>query len=95
MDPKTGKIYHLQFNPAPKEIQKRLIQRTDDHADVIKERFKVFRKETSPVVSYFKKQKSFVAVDASQTPQKLFTQIKKIIKEHQPKSKPKKAKAHH
>ncbi len=30
MDPETGEIYHLQYKPPPKEIEDRLIQRSDD-----------------------------------------------------------------
>lgn len=30
MDPVSGEIFHLKFKPPPKEIEGRLVQRSDD-----------------------------------------------------------------
>ena len=48
MDPETGEIYHIQFNPAPESIKHRLIQRKDDNELTVRNRLKSYHKQTSP-----------------------------------------------
>ena len=38
MDPVTGDIYHVDYNPPPNEIEDRLIQRKDDNEDTVRNR---------------------------------------------------------
>jgi len=53
MDPETGKIYHVKFNPPPPEIADRLIQREDDTAEIVRKRLVKFHKDTEPVIPYY------------------------------------------
>lgn len=80
-DPLTGKIYHLTFLPPPKEIVKRLIKRKDDTPKAIKERLKVFNKETRPVLKYFQKKGMLKKVNGAQTPDKVYRMVKKVVEE--------------
>jgi adenylate kinase len=64
-DPTTGKIYNLKFNPAPPEIQGRLLQREDDSPNAIKERFKVFLENTQPVINFYLKKGIVTSIDAT------------------------------
>ena len=41
-DPVTGKIYHLKFNPPPADVVSRLVHRSDDNEDSLKERLKQY-----------------------------------------------------
>jgi adenylate kinase len=55
---KCGALYNLNFKPSRKAdecdlCQGKLIQRGDDTAEVITERFKSYDKETVPVIEYF------------------------------------------
>ena len=55
----TGRIYHIIFNPPKKmgiddETGEELIQREDDKEDVIKNRLKVYKEQTMPLVEYYK-----------------------------------------
>ncbi len=55
-----GKTYHMT-NYRPKKdgvcdvCQGALIQRTDDHEDAIEHRLEVYKKQTAPVIEYYKK----------------------------------------
>ncbi|MEK6900428.1 MAG: nucleoside monophosphate kinase [Nanoarchaeota archaeon] len=80
LDPITGKTYHLKYLPPPKGIEKRLTRRKDDQPSVIKERFKEYHKETEPVIEYYKKKKILKPVDASGTPEEVYSLVKKALK---------------
>jgi adenylate kinase len=77
--------YHLIYLPPKKEgicdvDGTKLIQRPDDNAVVIKERFKVYNKETAPVVEYYLKKGILVRVDATPLPEKVYEDVKKVVK---------------
>ena len=80
LDPVTGKTYHRQYLPPPKGIMKRLVHRKDDTPKVIKERFKVYHRETEPVISYYKKKGIMKQIDASGTPKEVYSLVKKLIR---------------
>lgn len=79
LDPVTGKTYHLQYLPPPKNILKRLIQRKDDTPKVIKERFKVYRKETEPVIKYYQKKGILKKIDGIGNPEEVYERVKKAV----------------
>lgn len=54
LDPETGATYHVKFNPAPKEIQDRLVIRSDDTEEKIKTRLTNFHKEIDNILLKFK-----------------------------------------
>ena len=41
-DPVTGKIYHLKFNPPPADVVSRLVHRSDDNEESLRERLKQY-----------------------------------------------------
>ena len=58
---KCGGLYHVSAQP-PKQAGKcdqcggNLVQREDDQAEVIRERFKSYERETMPVIGFFRKE---------------------------------------
>lgn len=53
-DPETGKIYHMTYNPPPsKEIEDRLVQRSDDTAEKIVLRYQEFQGHVDSVKSCY------------------------------------------
>ncbi len=52
MDPESGGIYHMRFNPPPDEIKSRLIQRSDDTEETVKKRLAEYYNETLPIIHY-------------------------------------------
>ena len=54
---KTGKIYHIKYNPPVDEKEEDLEQRVDDNKETVMKRLEVYNKQTAPVLEYYKKQK--------------------------------------
>ena len=55
IDPKTGKVYHIKYNPPPPGVK--VIQREDDKEEVIRKRLEVYRKQTAPLIEYYEKKR--------------------------------------
>ncbi|RJU84463.1 MAG: adenylate kinase [Candidatus Poseidoniales archaeon] len=67
MDPVTGDIYHVDYNPPPNEIEDRLIQRKDDNEDTVRNRLAAYHKQTSPLSKWYSEQGILFAVDGNRT----------------------------
>ncbi len=72
MDPETGEIYHINFNPAPAHIESRLIQRKDDTEDTVRSRLNAYHEQTKPLSEWYgifsdKTTMSIITVDGSGT----------------------------
>ncbi|MEJ6683305.1 MAG: adenylate kinase [SAR86 cluster bacterium] len=57
--PESGRVYHTIFNPPivagkDDETGEDLVQRDDDSEDTIKERLKVYREQTEPLVGFYR-----------------------------------------
>ena len=53
LDPQTGKIYHIKHSPAPKDIEHRLVQRSDDNEDALRSRLATHHKNVTDVLSHY------------------------------------------
>ena len=53
MDPQTGDIYHVEFNPPPSEIEERLVQRKDDTEDTVRARLLAYHEQTAPLADWY------------------------------------------
>ncbi len=68
--PVCGATYHVKFNP-PKEDNRcdndgaELYQRDDDKPETVRNRLKVYRELTSPLVDYYRAQGLLVAIDGN------------------------------
>ena len=81
----SGRSYHIVHNPPKVEGKddltgETLIQREDDHPDVIKKRLEVYYDETAPLLSFYRqKDISFYEIDASKTLEEVTEDIRKVI----------------
>lgn len=62
-DPETGRVYHVTFDPPPPDVATRLIQRSDDTAEVFGRRLAEYREKTAPLVPYYEKNQLLRRVD--------------------------------
>jgi adenylate kinase len=53
-DPVTQTVYHLVHNPPPPEVAGRVVQRPDDRAETVRDRFRVYREQTAPLVAFYR-----------------------------------------
>ncbi len=80
MDPETGEIYHVEFNwPEDEEIQERLVQREDDKEDTVRERLRVYRENTEPVIEHFRERGDLIEVDGEAAPDTVFERLTDVI----------------
>jgi len=82
----SGRTYHTVYNkPKVKDIDndtgEPLIQRSDDSEDTVRKRLDVFRKQTSPLIEYYKGDINvhFAQIDGSQLVEQISETIHKIL----------------
>ncbi len=56
LDPVTGKIYHLTYNQPPPEVVDRLVQRSDDTEEKLRNRLAGHHKNVKAVIGYYKQE---------------------------------------
>lgn len=82
---KCNKIYNiLTLKPKKKGICDvcggKLVSRNDQGEDVIKDRLRIFRKETLPVIEYFKKKGNLDEINAERSVDDIYLDIRKLFK---------------
>ena len=80
-DPVTGDVYHIKHNPAPAEIQDRLVQRKDDTPETVKDRLVIYHKQTQPLVNFYEKKGILKTIDGAPPPKKVYEVVKKVVEE--------------
>jgi len=82
MDPETGDIYHVEYNPPEDpEVEERLVQRDDDTEETVRERLSVFHENTEPVIEYYDEQGDLERVDGEQAPDEVWADVKATIED--------------
>jgi adenylate kinase len=64
-------VYHVQFKPPKKDNVcdadgEQLVQRSDDTAEVVKQRLEAYHKQTAPLEAYYQKKGVLLEVDGAQ-----------------------------
>jgi len=83
--PNCGKVYNL-ITLKPKEDEKcdvcgtKLIQRDDDKEDVVRERYKVYKKNTEPVIEYYRKNNKIITIDGAQDVEDVTKELFNILR---------------
>jgi len=82
--PSCGIEYNLINKPSKKNICNNcgstLIRRADDLPKAISKRVQIFKKETEPMIIFFKNKGLLKRVTANNSPDKVFLEIKKLLK---------------
>ena len=82
---KCHRVYHIKTNP-PKEDGKcdfcksKLYIRTDETEEAIKQRLENYKKETEPVIEYYKKKKILVEINGNRSIKEVYEDIRKLFK---------------
>ncbi len=83
--PKCKRIYNLVTSLKPKKDEicddcgVKLIKREDDNEKIIIERQEIYKKQTKPLIGYYRKKKLLKSVDGSGTPDEIAKRIYKIL----------------
>ncbi|WP_029520166.1 adenylate kinase [Persephonella sp. IF05-L8] len=78
VDPKTGKVYHIIYNPPPPDVE--VIQRDDDKEEVIKKRLEVYHSQTAPLIEYYKNQNKLLVIDATKSTDEVYKELLSVLK---------------
>ena len=75
-----GSTYHVRFRPpSTPEVCDRcggdLYQRTDDHEDTVRERLEVYRRQTQPLIQYYKERDLYTEIKGAQPTDAVFRDI--------------------
>ncbi|SDJ65538.1 adenylate kinase [Natronorubrum texcoconense] len=82
MDPETGDIYHIEYNPPEDpDVEARLEQRDDDTEETVKERLRVFRENTEPVIEFYEDEGALERVNGEQAPDEVWEEVKATIED--------------
>lgn len=81
-----GATYHVVFNPTKVEGKcdvcgESLILRDDDKPETVKKRLDVYHTQTQPLIDFYSTRKVLVEVDGTQSMDKVFEDIMKILGE--------------
>ena len=79
MDPVTGDIFHVKFNPAPKEIQDRLVQRKDDTEETGRSRLDAYHKQTKPLGNWYDKRGLLIKIDGTGSIQEVGELVTSVV----------------
>jgi len=83
--PNCGKVYNL-ITLKPKEDEKcdvcgtKLIQRDDDKEEVVRERYKVYKNNTEPVIEYYRKNNKIITIDGAQNVEDVTKELFNILR---------------
>lgn len=82
---KCGEIYHENSKPPTREglcdkCNSPLFVREDDKPETIRERLRVFRESTQPVIDYYAKKGTLLRVDGTQSPEAVYQSIVEGVK---------------
>lgn len=79
--PKDGAVYHIKYNPPVKVPGKCdkcgsvLKQREDDKEETVRERLRVYREQTEPLIAYYKGKCKLVDIDGAGGIESVFSQM--------------------
>ncbi|BDA40526.1 probable adenylate kinase 2, chloroplastic [Coccomyxa sp. Obi] len=77
LDPETNTIYHMKFKPPPEDVVDRLIQRSDDTEDSLRNRLATHHKNVEAVVGYYKDM--LVEVNGQRSMDEVFAEIDGVL----------------
>jgi adenylate kinase len=82
--PQCNAVYHLMYKPPKKEgvcdkCSSDLYQRSDDTEDTVRQRLKVYRDNTFPLIEYYRRQNKLVDIDGKGEIRAIFQSIRDAL----------------
>ncbi len=81
---KTGRVYHVEFDPPKHEGRcdvdgSRLVQRDDDKPETVAKRLDVYHEQTEPLISYYEDQGLLRRFDGTRSPTEVHDHVRATI----------------
>ncbi|MBZ5551565.1 MAG: adenylate kinase [Acidobacteriia bacterium] len=75
MDPVTGTIYHVTFNPPPPDVAPRVVERADDTAEAVSARLAKYYSVTALMIPFYQQKGLLRRVDGNGPPDEVSQRI--------------------
>jgi adenylate kinase len=83
INPQSGRIYHVDFDPPPQEGRDadgtELAQRDDDRAETVRRRLEVYHSQTAPLVAYYDERGLLCRFDGTLAPDEVHAHIRAAL----------------
>lgn len=80
---KCGAVYNLIYDPPRGKVCDKcggeLYQRDDDREEVVRERYRVYRDRTEPLIEYYRKRGKILDVDGTKNIEEVFNEIVRLL----------------
>ncbi len=81
---KCGRIFHVTMDPYTGDACAQggkcdIIQRTDDKAEVVADRLRVYREQTAPLVAYYQAQNKLTRIDGSKNQSEVESALGRVV----------------
>jgi adenylate kinase len=81
---KTGRVYHIEFDPPKHEGRcdvdgSRLVQRDDDRPETVQHRLEVYHEKTAPLIAYYEERGLLRRFDGTRAPTEVHDHIRATI----------------
>eukprot|EP00727_Mastigamoeba_balamuthi_P006384 m51a1_g2366 putative adenylate kinase (254) ;mRNA; r:644189-645018 len=90
VDPVTGESYHAEFNPPPKEVEHRVVRRSDDSEEKLRDRLRFYHEHLGQWLPHVSKLQSLrsgvLTVPGASTPEGTYKTIKAYLQQSSRKS---------
>lgn len=82
--PGSGRTYHILFSPPKVEnvddvTGEEVVQREDDKEESIKNRLRVYREQTEPLIDYYRSTRQLQDLDSAPAPEQVFKALKAAL----------------
>ena len=82
--PKCNAVFHLEYNPPKRagfcdKCSSVLELRSDDREETVKNRLKVYRENTMPLIKYYEKRGKLVTIEGVGSIDEIFEKVKKAV----------------
>ena len=82
--PSCGAVYHIKYNPPRNDeicdrCGTKLIQRDDDREEVVRRRLEVYRKQTEPLINYYREKGILRIVDGTKSVEEVKREISSVL----------------
>ncbi len=83
---KCSAVYHVKYSPSKVDgvcdlCGGALVQREDDREEVVRNRLKVYRKQTQPLIEFYQDRGIVYRLDAGKGVEELFKEVEDLIKD--------------
>jgi adenylate kinase len=83
INPQSGRIYHVDFDPPPQEGADadgtELVQREDDRVETVRRRLEVYHDQTEPLIAYYDERGLLCRFDGTLAPDEVYAHVRAAL----------------